>query len=200
MFVFKNKVIRVVSDYAPQCGRNLEEREQFYCDMAEGCGEPNKKEFLICLNDFNRDVGEQIDGFDGIHGEFVICERNVEDRLLLEFCDRKDLRVANTWHKKKENVKITYNSGLSRKTQINFALVGRRDRKHIKDVKTILGEYQHKLLIIDSDGRSIRKKVRSYRSVKRRVRKLKFSMREGFRKDSLIWMIKIIGTLSEVRF
>ena len=164
-----NKVIRVVSAYATQCGKNLEEKEQFYCEMAKGCGDPNKEKFLICLGDFNGHVGEQIDGFDGVHGGFGVGERNVESRLLLLFCDRKDLCVANIWFEKKENMKIKYNGGLGRRMEIDFVLVGRRDRKHKKDVKTILGEYLHKLLVIDSE----RKKVKSYRLVKKRVWSLK---------------------------
>ena len=71
-----------------------------------------------------------------------------------------------------ENVKITYNGGLGRGTEIDFAMVGGRDRKHIKEPKTILGEYQKKLLVIDLDDRNIRKEVKSYRSVKRRAWKL----------------------------
>ena len=47
VLVFEVEVIRVVSVYAPQCGRNLEEKNQFYCDIAKGCGSPNKEEFLI---------------------------------------------------------------------------------------------------------------------------------------------------------
>ena len=34
-------------------------------------------------------------------------ERNVEERILLEFCDEKELCVANTWFEKKEKRKIT---------------------------------------------------------------------------------------------
>ena len=53
------------------------------------------KEFLICLGEFNDHVGEQFDGFDVVD-RFGVDERNVEARLLLEFCDREDLCVANT--------------------------------------------------------------------------------------------------------
>ena len=133
----------------PQCGRNSEENAQFQCDMAEGCGGPDEKEFLICLGDFNGHSGKQLDGFDGVHGGFGVGERNGKGRLLLEFCDGEDLCVAKTWFKKKENIKMTYKGSLGREMEIDFVLVGRRDRKHIKDVKTILGKYQHKFLVLD---------------------------------------------------
>ena len=99
VLVSGDRVIRLVSDYAPQCGRNLLE------NMAKDCGGPNEEAFLICLGDSNGQVGKQIDGFDGVHGGLNVGERNVKGRLLLEFCDGKDLCVANTWFKKKKNVK-----------------------------------------------------------------------------------------------
>ena len=101
---------------------------------------------------------------------------------------------------RRKNVKITYNGGLGRETEIDFALAGRRDRKHIKNLKSILGEYQLKLLVIDLDGRSIKKKVKSYRSVKKRVWKLE---EVEYRREFMIWLIQIIkiyGTFLEVEF
>ena len=71
----------------------------------------------------------------------------------------------------------------------------------IKDVKTILGEYQHKLLVMDLDDRSIRKKV--LQAVKRVWKLEKLSIRKGSQKEFMIWLIRIIkiyGTLSEVGF
>ena len=39
--------------------------------------------------------------------------------ILLEFCDEKELCVANTWFKKNEERKITYISG-GHRTEIDF--------------------------------------------------------------------------------
>ena len=44
-------------------------------------------------------MGRHIDGFDGVHGEYGIGQRNLEEKMLLEFCLGKDLCVTNTWFK-----------------------------------------------------------------------------------------------------
>ena len=48
------------------------------------------------LEDFNRHVGRQIDGFEGVHGG-GIDKRNVKERRLLDLCDEKKLHLPNTW-------------------------------------------------------------------------------------------------------
>ena len=57
-------------------------------------------DLVICLCDFNGHVGRHIDGFDGDHGWYSIGERNLEGRMLLEFCLEKELCVSNTWFKR----------------------------------------------------------------------------------------------------
>lgn len=46
--------------------------------------------------------------FKGIHGGSRIGKRNIDGRRLLEFCDEKELCVANTWFKKTEETIVTY--------------------------------------------------------------------------------------------
>ena len=57
----------------------------------------NLNEVVLGLGDFNVDVGRGIDGFEGVHGECGIVQRNVEGRRLLKFYNKKELCVANTW-------------------------------------------------------------------------------------------------------
>ena len=65
--------------------------------------------------------------------------------MLLQFCNEKLLCVANTWLKNKER-KITYRSG-GNKTKINFPLIGKNDRKYLKNVETIPGYLQLALVV-----------------------------------------------------
>ena len=51
------------------------------------------------------------EGFEGIRGGYGIGKRNAEGRMLLDFCDQKELCVANTWYKKRDERKVTYSSG-----------------------------------------------------------------------------------------
>ena len=61
-------------------------------------------ELVLGFGDFIRHVGRHMEGFEGVHRENGIGERNVKGSLL-EFCDEKELCVANTWYQKKENKK-----------------------------------------------------------------------------------------------
>ena len=50
-------------------------------------------DLVMCLGDFNGHIGRHIDGFDEICGGFGVGERNLEGRMLLEFCLEKGLHV-----------------------------------------------------------------------------------------------------------
>ena len=47
--------------------------------------------------------------------------------MLLDVCDQKELCLANTWYKKKDESKVTYSSG-GNNTEIDFVLVGNEKR------------------------------------------------------------------------
>ena len=47
-------------------------------------------ELVMCLGDLNGHVGRHIDGFDGVYEGHVVCQRNLEGRMLLEFCLEKE--------------------------------------------------------------------------------------------------------------
>ena len=89
----------------------------------------NPSEVILGMGDFNGHVGRRIDGFGSVHGGYRVGKRNVEWRRLLKFCDEKELCVANTWFEKKEQRKITYSMG-GNKTEIDFALIGKNNRKY----------------------------------------------------------------------
>ena len=61
------------------------------------------KELTLGIGDFNSRVGKKVNGFEDVHGENRIMEQNLKGRMLLEFCDQKDLCVANTRLKKKKD-------------------------------------------------------------------------------------------------
>ena len=107
--------------------------------MARVCEVENEKEVLICLGDFNGHIGKEVDGFEGVHGGFGIGKRNMEGRLLLDFCVEKGMCVGNSWFKKKDNRKITFNGGYSG-TETDFVLMKSSQRKFLKDVRAIWSE------------------------------------------------------------
>ena len=54
----------------------------------------------MCLGDLNGHVGRHIDGFDGVHGRYCVGQRNLEGRMLSEFCLEKESCVSTTWIKR----------------------------------------------------------------------------------------------------
>ena len=48
-------------------------------------------DLVMCLHDFNGHIARHIDGFDGLHGGYGVGQRNLEGRMLLEFCLVREL-------------------------------------------------------------------------------------------------------------
>ena len=59
-------------------------------------------DLFMCLGDINGHVGGHAERSDGDHGGFGVCQRNLEGRMLLEFCLEKEFLVSNTWVKRVE--------------------------------------------------------------------------------------------------
>ena len=142
VLAFEKQVIRVISAYELQAGRPLEEKHRFYDELAGEYELQNPSKVVFLLGDFNGHVGKEIEGFEGVHGRNGIGKRNAEGRMLLEFCDEKELCVANTWYKKTDKRKIKFKSG-NNDSKIDFILVSKKNRKFLKDFKIIPWKLQH---------------------------------------------------------
>ena len=122
---------------------------------------------MLGLGDLNGHVGKCAEGFEGIHGGYGIGKRNAEGRMLLDFCDQKELCVANTWYKKNKR-KVTNSSG-GNDTEIDFVLVGKEKRKYLRDVKAVPGELQHRLMEVDVKEQKLKKSVKKSKIVRWKV-------------------------------
>ena len=74
-------------------------------------------DLVMCLGDFNGDVCR----LDKVHGRYGVGQRNLDYRMLLEFCLVKELCVSNTWCKREEKRKVTFRMG-ENETEIDFVL------------------------------------------------------------------------------
>ena len=102
VMVLEEEVLRIICVYGPQSGRTAAEKRHFNDDLRSEWDLHSVGELvLLGMGDFNGHVGKQIEGYEGVHGENGIGERNVE-RKLLEFCDEKELCVENTRFRKGE--------------------------------------------------------------------------------------------------
>ena len=68
-------------------------------------------DLVMCLSDINGHVGRHIDGLHGVHGWYGVGQRNLEGRMLLEFCLEKELCESNRWSKREEKRKVTFRMG-----------------------------------------------------------------------------------------
>ena len=171
VLIIGKELIRVLCAYGPQSGRPEPEKDCFYDEMESEWDLGNSSEITFALGDFNGHVGRYVEGFEGVHGGNGIGKINGEGRRLLEFCMEKELCVANTWFKKNEKNKITYSGG-EHQTEIDFVLVGKQNRKYIKDVKVIPWELQHRLVVLDLNKKFSKKIVKKEQVTRRRVWKL----------------------------
>ena len=143
----QNKLVTILSVYAPQCGCSTEEKDAFYDDLSM---EMLKIQgHCVLLGDFNGHVGKDCDGYEGVHGGFGYGIRNVEGERVLEFADSFSLKIVNTWFKKHVEKLVTYESG-GHRTMIDYILVGKEEK--VKNVKAVPEEVmmQHCLIVMDN--------------------------------------------------
>ena len=116
-----------------------------------------------------RYVGRNIDEFQGIDEGFSIGKRNQEGRMLLEFCEARNICITNTWFGKADK---TYGSGYN-KSKIDFFIMGKVDCKFLKNVRVITGELQHNLVAVDVDKKQKKKTEWKLDGQKRNVAELR---------------------------
>ena len=90
------------------------------------------------------DIRRRINDFESVHDRYGTSIRNVKEKILLEFGDKKKLCVANAWFETKRRI-IKY-SIVGNKIAIDFVLVGGSKKKYLTDVKAIFLKLQHRLM------------------------------------------------------
>ena len=63
-------LVNIFSVYAPQAGKSLEGKEQFYVMLGKIRSEILRDERVVICGDFNGHVGKEADGFEGVHGGY----------------------------------------------------------------------------------------------------------------------------------
>ena len=81
--VVNEKVVTVISVYAPQSGRSEKEKEKFYEDLTAEVPVLSRHGICFVLEDFYGHVGRSSLGYDGIHGGFGWSERNKDGERVL---------------------------------------------------------------------------------------------------------------------
>ena len=151
--IASQRVLCLLSVYAPQCGLSDSAKDLFYDQLRAVTAMIPASEFLIPCGDWNGRVGSTGSGYKEVHGGYGYGkpDPDSEGERILEYALAYDLFLGNTCFKKRDSHLITYRSG-NTATQIDFMLFRKSLRKLVMDVKVIPGEevaLQHQLLVCD---------------------------------------------------
>ncbi|XP_070029618.1 uncharacterized protein [Nicotiana sylvestris] len=160
--------LNVISAYAPQAGLDEEIKRHFWERLDDVIRSIPPSERLFIGGDFNGHTGSSTGDYIEVHGGFGFGERNEGGTSMLDFAKAFDLMIANSCFPKREEHLVTYQSSMA-KTQIDYLLLRKYDRRLCEDCKVIPGETlatQHRLLVMDI-GIMIKRKKRSVRGCTR---------------------------------
>uniref|UniRef100_A0A8D8YAF2 Craniofacial development protein 2 n=3 Tax=Cacopsylla melanoneura TaxID=428564 RepID=A0A8D8YAF2_9HEMI len=151
-----NEICRVISVYVPQVGCADSEKEDFWVVLDDlVMSAPSTKRIFLC-GDLNGHVGGRENDEYMVHGGYGYGMRNDEGSMIVEHAKAYDLRILNTFFKKKDENYITYKSG-GNVSQIDYVLCRSKHGKEVRDCNVIKGESvttQHRLVVIDVDIKS----------------------------------------------
>ena len=74
--VFEENVTKLICLCTLQSGRNWEEEQPFYDELIGELNMHSENDLVICFGDFNWRMGQHIDGFDRVRGEYGAGQRN----------------------------------------------------------------------------------------------------------------------------
>lgn len=129
----------IVSVYAPyESGTNGIEVERFW-DELRGCLEKfGNSERVIVLGDLNARVGDR--PVQGVLGSFGVQGVNGNGETLVQLCVENELVIGNTWFKKRDVHKYTWERmGGDDKALMDYVLVRKRDKSSMTDVNVFRG-------------------------------------------------------------
>jgi hypothetical protein len=93
--ILNERVISIISAYAPQVGREAVAKDDFWDTLSAICMDISDKEMIIVGGDLNGHVGEGIQGYEGIHGGYGYGCRNEEGVRILDFTVALELAKRN---------------------------------------------------------------------------------------------------------
>ena len=144
-------VCSVLSVFAPQSNLPDTDKERFYDQLQSTIAKVPATETLIPVGDWNGHVGTAAGVYSEAHGGHGYGTRNPDGERMLEFAIANELRVGNTWFKKRNSHLVTYSSG-GHSTQIDYILYRKTFISAVSNVNVIPTEesvQQHHLVVCD---------------------------------------------------
>ena len=88
--VLEENVLRFICWYAPQSESSSEDKQSLCDELKCEWDMFSAGDLVMCLGNINRYVGGNSHGFDGVHGWYVVGQRNLEGRKLLQYSLKKE--------------------------------------------------------------------------------------------------------------
>ena len=128
--------ICIIQVYAPNENEDNTEKDLFYEELNTIIKDHKKsRDQLVIMGDFNAKVGDKRE--QKIIGNFGLGDKSDNGERLVEFCQRQNLMISNTWFEKRENSRHTWTSPDGKnKNQIDFILVSQRYRKQRQELQS----------------------------------------------------------------
>lgn len=95
--------IHIISVYAPEACKPLQEREIFFNQLQQAVDKIPSNEMLILLGDFNSRIGNNI--IPGVKQRFNEDYLKSNGELLIKLCTQQELRISNTFFPHKNQQK-----------------------------------------------------------------------------------------------
>jgi hypothetical protein len=132
----ENTLTNIISVYAPDITKPLEEIEEFYTQLEHIISEVPVSEKLIMLGDFNARIGNTI--IPGIKQRFNESALNRNGEMLIDVCSRNEMRICNTFFPHKLQHKYTFENSRGDKSMIDHIVTNRKILPtSIKDVRVL---------------------------------------------------------------
>ncbi|KAI5619044.1 hypothetical protein C0J50_21075 [Silurus asotus] len=127
----------------------MEKKDKFWSELDKVEEGVPRNERLVIGADFSGHVGEGNRGDEEVMGRYGFKERNVERQMVVDFANRMEMAVVNTYFKKKEDHRVMYKRG-GRCTQVDYVLCRRCNLKEIGICKVLAGDSvarQHRMVV-----------------------------------------------------
>ena len=132
------EIISFVSAYGPQVGLEEQVKCELWDNLRDLMRSIPEDEKVLLGGDFNGHIGRDAGNFNSVHEGSGVGARKESRENLLEFALAKNLVIANSIFRKKDDHLTTYKSD-GHATQVDYFLVRKGDRALCLDYKVVLG-------------------------------------------------------------
>ncbi|XP_039280839.1 uncharacterized protein LOC111056792 [Nilaparvata lugens] len=127
--------LTLIGVYAPEEGRKAETIE-FYDILQRQLKSCKKSDYVIVAGDLNARVGNH--PIPQVVGTFGECHLNENGRHLRDFCTFNDLKITNTFFKKKDIHKYTW-AARGYRSLIDYVIVNKKMSSQVQDTRVYRG-------------------------------------------------------------